>query len=149
MVSAAVQPVAVSQEELAPRLRLAVARLARRLRQEAGSDISPSQFSALASVARQGPLTLGELSAIEQVQPPTMTRVVARLEEQGLVSRTVDPVDRRVARVSATAAGTALLDQSRRRKDTYLATRLGSLSSDDRLTLAQALAVLERLAEQE
>jgi DNA-binding MarR family transcriptional regulator len=138
-----------AQDDLAARLRLSVARLARRLRRETGSDISPSQLSALATIAGQGPLTLSELSAVEAVQPPTMTRVVARLEEQGLVSRTVDPADRRVAHVAATAAGTGLLDRARQRKDTYLAARLAALAPEDRAALTRALSVLERLAEQE
>src|SRR2546423_13827260 len=89
--------------ELAARLRLAVTRLARRLRQEtqnADGDVPPSGLSALSSIERLGPLTLGELSAVERVQPPTMTKVVAGLESLGLVSRTVDPADRRVARVA-------------------------------------------------
>ncbi len=150
-MTASLQPVTVdrSHDELAARLRLAVARLARRLRREAGGDISPSQLSALASVAHQGPLTLSELSAIEQVQPPTMTRVVAHLEEQGLLTRTVDPEDRRVARVTATSLGEQFLDEARRRKNTYLAARLASMTAGDREALAQALEVLEHLAEQE
>ncbi len=150
-MATSIQPVSTgpSQDELAARLRLAVARLARRLRREAGGGISPSQLSALASVAGQGPLTLSELSALEQVQPPTMTRVVARLEEQGFVSRTTDPHDRRVARVTATAAGRRFLDEARQRKNTFLAARLASLDGDDREALAQAIEVLEHLAEQE
>src|SRR5918999_109825 len=98
-------PGPTAQAELASRLRLVVARLARRLRRETESDVSPSQISALSSIARLGPLTLGELSAAEGVRPPTMTRVVACLEEAGLVSRTVDPADRRVAHVAATGDG--------------------------------------------
>ena len=74
-----------------------------------------------------GPMTLGELSAAERVKPPTMTKIVACLEEQGLVSRTVDQSDRRVARVEATAAGLAFLEDSRQQKDAYLAQRLRSL----------------------
>src|SRR5215213_1814273 len=118
--------------ELAARLRLAVNRLARRLRQHADTDISPSQLSALATLARRGPLTVGELSSAERVKPPTMTRVVASLEEVGLVTRTVDPEDRRVAHVATTPDGEKLMARSRSRKDAFLAARLHSLSPEDR-----------------
>ena len=94
-------PVAASEAELASRLRLTVTRLARRLRTQLPGELSPSQLATLATVEHLGPITLGELSAAERVKPPTMTKIVACLEEQGLVSRTVDQSDRRVARVGA------------------------------------------------
>jgi DNA-binding MarR family transcriptional regulator len=147
--SSAASPVPTSEAELASRLRLVVARLARRLRRETEGDVSPSQISALSSIARLGPLTLGELSAAEAVRPPTMTRVVACLEEAGLVSRTVDPADRRVVHVAVTAKGDRWLDRNRGRKDAFLASRLAALDPDDRATLARAVAVLEGLAESE
>lgn len=133
------------EAEQAARLRLCLMRLARRLRSQAEGDVSASQLSALSSLGCQGELTLGELSAIERVKPPTMTKVVAALEELGFVARTADPADRRVARVAPTAAGLKFLDQSRRRKDAYLADRLRSLSDEERETLARATDVLERL----
>lgn len=133
--------------ELAARLRLAVNRLARRLRQHADTDISPSQLSALATLARQGPLTVGDLSSAERVKPPTMTRVVASLEELGLVTRTVDPTDRRVAHVEITPLGERLMARSRSRKDAYLAARVHSLSPDERDTLERAASLLERMLE--
>src|SRR3712207_1856869 len=126
-----------SEAELASRLRLVVARLARRLRRETEGNVSPSQISALSSIARLGPLTLGELSAAEGVRPPTMTRVVGCLEEAGLVSRAVDPADRRVAHVSVTADGHRWLDRNRGRKDAFLASKLSALDPDDRATLAR------------
>jgi DNA-binding MarR family transcriptional regulator len=135
----------VPDAELASRLRLAVTRLSRRLRGQLAGDVSPSQLSALASIGRLEPLTLGELSAVERVKPPTMTRIVAALEELGLVSRTVDPADRRVARVAATAEGRRFIERSRRAKDAYLAARLRQLDPDDRAALERATAVLERL----
>jgi DNA-binding MarR family transcriptional regulator len=138
-----------SDAELAARLRLVVARLARRLRRETEGAASPSQLSALSSIARLGPLTLGELSAAEGVQPPTMTRVVSCLEDQGLVTRAVDPTDRRVARVSTTAAGDGFLERSRHRKDAFLAARLQALGDADRAAVARAAEVLERLLEPE
>ena len=136
-----------AEAALAARLRLSVLRLARRLRSQAEGDVSASQLSALSSLERCGPMTLGELSTVERVKPPTMTRVVALLEEQGLVSRSVDEADRRVARVTLTASGQGFLDRSRRRKDAYLAARLAQLSDDDRAALGRAAEVLDRLLE--
>src|SRR3954449_5083015 len=98
-----------STTDVAGHLRLVVARTARRLRQEAGADLSPSMSSALAVIDRHGPLTPSELAAHERVQRPTITRVLARLEELGLVSRAPDPPDRRSSLVSARAEGRTLL----------------------------------------
>ncbi len=150
MTSATVSPVPdLSEAELASRLRLAVTRLARRLRIQLPGDLSPSQLSTLSTVDRLGPLTLGELSTVERVKPPTMTRIVACLEEQGMVTRTVDPADRRVARASATDAGRRFLEHSRSRKDAYLAERLRCLDAADRAALKRAAVVLEKLLEGE
>src|SRR5215216_1746811 len=85
----------ITQADLAVRLRLAIARTARRLRQEAGAELSPSQTAALATIDRHGPLTPSELAVRERIQRPTVTRIVARLEEGGLVQRTRDPQDGR------------------------------------------------------
>jgi DNA-binding MarR family transcriptional regulator len=139
--------VAASETVLASRLRLAVTRLARRLRSQLPGQLSPSQLATLSSVEHLGPLTLGELSAVERVKPPTMTKIVACLEEQGLVSRTVDQSDRRVARVQATAAGLAFMEGSRQQKDAYLAERLRSLDPAERAELERAAELLERLLE--
>lgn len=133
--------------QLPTRLRLAVMRLARRLRQEADGDVTPSMLSALASVDRLGPVALGELAAVERVSAPTMTKIVGRLEEQGLVTRTTDAGDRRVVRVCLSDHGRAFLARNRRRKDAYLADRLAALTPDERATLEQALPLLERLME--
>ncbi len=141
-------PVTTGEAELASRLRLAVTRLGRQLRTQLPGELSPSQLATLASVERLGPLTLGELSAAERVKPPTMTKIVTCLEEQGLVSRTVDPSDRRVARVEATAAGLAFLEDSRQSKDAYLAQRLRSLTPGDRVALERAAEVLERILDE-
>ncbi len=137
-----------TRADLATRLRLAVTRLARRLRQQTESRISPTQQSALATIERQGPLTLGELAAVEQVQPPTITAAVGRLQEQGLVTRMSDIADRRVTRVEITPAGSRLLEASRSRKNAYLALRLRSLSASDRATLEAAAGILEGLLEE-
>src|SRR4030081_1009256 len=103
--------------DLAARLRLVVTRLARQLRQRAVVDLTPSQISALATIERSGPVTLGELAALERGQPPSVTGVVPRLEEKGLVVRRQDPQDRRVVRVETTKDGRRLLARSRSRKD--------------------------------
>jgi DNA-binding MarR family transcriptional regulator len=128
-------------------LRLAVMRLARRLRQQTEGEVTASQLSALASVSRLGPLTLGALAAVERVRPPTMTRIVGHLEAAGLVVRRPAPGDRRSARVELSPAGRELLDRSRTRKDAYLAERLAALTPAEVAVLRQAAAALERLLE--
>jgi DNA-binding MarR family transcriptional regulator len=130
-------------------LRLVVTRLARRLRQQGETAASPTQLSALATIERDGPLTLGDLAAVERVQPPTITAAVGRLEQRGLVRRRTDPDDRRVARVEITRPGRRLLEESRSRKTAYLEDRLAALSSGERDTLARAATILERLLEQD
>jgi DNA-binding MarR family transcriptional regulator len=135
--------------ELSARLRLAIARTARRLRQEAGTDLSPSLASALATIERHGPLTPSELADVERVQRPTATRVVAKLEQAGLLDRAEDPSDGRVSMVSASREGRALLRRLRTRKDAYLARRLRELEPRDVATLERAAGVLERLLEGE
>ncbi|MDE0805079.1 MAG: MarR family transcriptional regulator [Acidimicrobiales bacterium] len=127
------------------RLRLAIVRLARRQRQQSGTGLTPSLQSALAVVDARGPLTLGELAAIEQVSPPTTTRIVAKLEEMGLVERTVDAGDRRITRVDATDHGRGQLAESRERRDAWLRDRLAELSAHDVAALAAAIDPLERL----
>jgi DNA-binding MarR family transcriptional regulator len=139
----------VPKPALPARLRLAVTRLARRLRQQGETSASPTQLAVLATVERDGPLTLGTLAAVERVQPPTITAAVGRLEQRGLVRRLTDPDDRRVARVEITAEGRRLLEQSRSRKTAYLEQRLATLTADERTTLERAAEILERLLEDE
>ena len=133
--------------ELAAGLRLAVMRLARRLRQRAEAGVTPSMLSAMSSIGRMGPITLGDLAAVEQVQPPSLTAIVGRLEQEGLVVRDSDPADRRVARVRLSPAGRRLMDRSRSRKTAYLARRLDALAPAEREVLRRALPVMERLLE--
>jgi DNA-binding MarR family transcriptional regulator len=134
-----------ADSDLAPRLRLAITRAARRLRQEAGSSLSPSQGAALATIDRHGPLTPSEVATRERIQRPTATRVIARLEESGLVVRAADPADRRSSLVSLSPAGAALLDEVRTRKDAFLSQRLEALGREDRATLERAAELLEDL----
>jgi DNA-binding MarR family transcriptional regulator len=128
---------------------MAIVRMARRLRQEAGTDgeASPTLTAALATVERSGPLTPSALADCERIQRPTATRVVARLEAAGLVTRTADPSDGRVSHVAITREGRDLLKRIRTRKTEYLARRLSGLTTAERTTLADAAAILERLLE--
>jgi DNA-binding MarR family transcriptional regulator len=136
-----------ADHELGSHLRHAIARAARRLRQESGTDLSASLTGALATIERHGPLTPSELAVRERVQRPTVTRVVYRLEEAGLVTRAPDPTDGRSALITIAPAGRALLATARTRKDAFLSERLDSLSAEDRATLERAAALLEGLLE--
>ena len=133
----------------AAHLRLAVTRTARRLRQEAAGDLSPTAASALASVELHGPLTPSELAAIERVKRPTATRSLACLEQLGLVERTRDPSDGRSALLSITAAGRNRLRRLRKRKNAYLARRLRELPAADVEALDRAAELLEGILEAE
>ena len=133
--------------DLAVRLRLAITRTSRRLRQEAGTGLSPTRASALATIDNHGPLTPSELAARERVQRPTATRLVARLEELGVLQRAADPTDRRSSLLSVTPAGHALLEEMRGRKTAYLAHRIENLDPEERAALDRAAAILERLLE--
>lgn len=139
-------PIADETAELAGRLRLAVTRLARQLRQTADGDLSPTQASVLATVSASGPLTLGELAELERVASPTITKVINLLQERGLVEKLSDPADRRFVRVSLTPDGNTLLDRTRARKTAWLARQLQDLPPDELEQLAAAATVLEHLA---
>lgn len=142
-------PTALGPSDIAASLRLSVTRLARRLRQEADTGFSPSQLSALAVIENHGPLTLGALAEHERVAPPSITKVVAKLEADGLVVRVACSDDRRVARVSTTPAGKALIADIRRRKTAWLTGRVGQLGPAQQRRLAEALDVIEELTSTE
>jgi DNA-binding MarR family transcriptional regulator len=135
----------VDNEELASRLRLNINRLHRRLRQESLAGLSPAQASALGAVNRLGSPTLGELAAIEQVQPPTMTRIVATLTQSGMVTRVTDVADRRSARVRITPAGKRSLERIRTLKNAFLTRRLADLSPAEQARATELIALLEHL----
>ena len=134
-----------SRPDLASHLRLTIARTARRLRQEGGTELSPSMTAALATIECHGPMTPSEVAARERIQRPTATRVIARLEELGLIARTADPQDRRSSLVSVTPEATELLAEQRTRKTAFLAERLDGLDAEDRAALERAADVLERM----
>jgi DNA-binding MarR family transcriptional regulator len=135
------------KEELAPRLRWAITRTARRLRQEAGTDLGPSQVAGLATIERHGPLSPSELADRERIKRPTATRIVGHLETAGLVERVRDPEDGRGSILSVTSQGRELLKRLRARKTAYLAKRLGALDVEDRRTLERAAELLEGMLE--
>jgi DNA-binding MarR family transcriptional regulator len=135
------------KEELAPRLRWAITRTARRLRQEAGTDLGPSQVAALATIERHGPLSPSELADRERIKRPTATRIVGHLETAGLVERVRDPEDGRASILNVTSEGRELLKRLRARKTAYLAKRLGALDAEDRRTLERAAELLEGMLE--
>jgi DNA-binding MarR family transcriptional regulator len=133
--------------DLADRLHSAAIHLLRRLRREDDASGLPApQLSAMSVIVFGGAITLGALANAEQVRPPTITKLVAALEEQGLVEREPEPQDRRVMRVKATARGTRLLHDGRRRRVASLATSLGELATADRAALARAIPILEKVA---
>jgi DNA-binding MarR family transcriptional regulator len=133
--------------DLASRLRATVVRVNRRLRQEAGAELSPTLLATLGTISRHGPLTPSELAQRERIQRPTATRLLARLEEPGYVARMPDPRDGRSALISITPEGATLLAALRDRKDAFLARRLRRLSAEERATLRRAADILERLLE--
>jgi DNA-binding MarR family transcriptional regulator len=135
--------------ETAARLRLAITRTARRMRQEAGVELSPTAVAALATVERHGPLTPSELADVERIKRPTATRILRGLEDQGLVQRTPDPEDGRSALIDVTAEGRERLRRLRRRKNAYLARRMRDLERNEIATLERAAEILEGLLESE
>ena len=139
----------LAHADAAARLRVAVARLSRHLRQNTPGDLTLSQWSALGTVETLEPVRIGDVAEREGVSAATATRVVAALEDGGLVVRRADPGDGRSWRVSLTAAGRAKLDAARRTRTERLAQRLSRLDPADVRRLVDVLPVLEVLADQE
>ena len=133
---------------LASELRTTVMRLARRLRNQRTDDtLTLSQLAALGTLARHGALTPGELATHERVQPPSMTRLIAKLEEAGLVTRADHPTDRRQVLVDISPVGLEILKADRERRDAWLAQRMRDLPPEDLEILHRAAEVLTRLAD--
>ncbi|MBB5478755.1 DNA-binding MarR family transcriptional regulator [Micromonospora parathelypteridis] len=137
----------VPPAQLAPQLRDAITRLNRRVRQARPvGDLTVTQVSALTSLRLAGAMTPRELADVERVQPPTMTKIVGKLEDRGLVRRTPHPTDGRQVILAATEGGEAVLDQFERARDEWLAHRLAELDEDERETLQRAAEILQQLA---
>ncbi len=138
---------------LATAMRISVSRLARRLRVErlglGGPDtaLSDIQLAALAALERKGPMTPGELAEHEKVQPPSMTRVIAVLEERGLVLREPHSTDRRQVILTVTPDGRDLVQRVRRLREAWLAQRLQELTPEERHILRQAAPILEKISQ--
>ncbi|MEU8259260.1 MarR family transcriptional regulator [Micromonospora sp. NPDC048999] len=137
----------VPPAQLAPQLRDAITRLSRRVRQARPvGDLTVTQVSALTSLNLAGALTPRELADAERVQPPTMTKIVAKLEERGLVQRTPHPTDGRQIILAATEGGRAVLEQFERARNEWLANRLAALTEEERDTLQRAADILQGIA---
>jgi DNA-binding MarR family transcriptional regulator len=141
-----------SDAGLASALRISVSRLARRLRAERYTKglepgLSDTQLAALAALERHGQMTPGELADHEKVQPPSMTRVIAVLEERGLVMRAPHATDRRQVVLTVTESGRTVVQQSRRLREAWLAVRLHELTPEERATLRAAAPILEKLSQ--
>lgn len=129
------------------RLSLAVARLNRRLRQERHSDLTPSQLSVLGTLGQIGPTTPSAVAARERVRPPSITRTLTCLHEEGLVHREPHPDDGRQVLVSVSDLGHKVLAEERDRRDAWLSVQLRDLGTRERAVLREAAAILERLAD--
>jgi DNA-binding MarR family transcriptional regulator len=127
------------------RFRESVLRLARRLRRQSPAAVTPSQATALSSLARNGPMAIGRLAEKEQITKSSVTRLVAGLEELVLVSRTVDPADGRSWQIAITAQGLAYLEDADRRAGEYLGRQFDALPGHDRQAIIAAVPALERL----
>lgn len=134
---------------LASDLSLAVVRLARQLRfRRPDSPVSLSQLSALASLAKEGPMTPGALAVRERVRPPSMTRVIASLADLGFVNRAAHPDDGRQVLVSASQSGLELIEAERRASREWLQQRLAELTPDQRETLLQAADLMSAIVDE-
>ncbi|MEI7746576.1 MAG: MarR family transcriptional regulator [Actinomycetota bacterium] len=140
------KPAFAPDSELAARLRAAVAKLHRRLRQEAAAGLTPSQSSVLATVARLQSPTLKAIAEAEQVQPPTISKVIEFLLARGLLLRSTDEIDRRVSRVALTPLGRSTLKQVRAARSAFLAERLADMEGMDHQRLEELVAVLEAMS---
>ncbi len=128
-------------------LRMATFRLARRLRSQRAVDtMSDGQFAVLAALSTHGQHTLGELADRERVSAPSMNRTVNGLEESGYLTRTADPDDRRKVNIALTDAGSAVVDETVRRRDSWLEEALSELTADQRALLATAAELMREVA---
>lgn len=148
MPATTIEKMARTDAGLAAALRVSVARLSRRLRGERDplNELSIGQLSVLGALLRNGACSIGELAALERVQPPSMTRTVNVLEREGYVVRRAHETDRRQVVIEIAEKGTATIEADRRRRDAWLAKRLRELTPQERSILRQAAPIIERLA---
>lgn len=139
----------LTSASLAERLRVAVGRLARRLRQQSLGGLTPSQSAILSSLDRRGPMSMSRLARFEAISRPSATGIVSRLIDKGFVVRSDDPEDGRAAIVAITPAASALLEQRRQERTAFLARRIEALSDEEQLTLAKAAELIERITAEE
>lgn len=135
----------LSDEELVVRLRVAIGRIARQLRQSQAGGLTVTQLSALVTLEQRGPLRLTDLAAVEGITPSTLSRIVAPLEERGYLVRTTDPADRRSSFVAVSDRAVDVLARLRVERTVLLSRRIASLDDSSRAALAAALPALERL----
>lgn len=131
--------------EMADRLGHAAVRLARLLRQQDEGALTPTMRATLGTISREGPITLGDLAAVEQVAPPTITKVVGKLEDAGLVRRDIDAADRRICRVTLSPEGKRWMDDDRKRRRVWLTERVEQLDPADVDRLSAAVDIIEGL----
>jgi DNA-binding MarR family transcriptional regulator len=141
------EPAVVDAEIDVARLRVALARLSRRMRRHELAGLTPTQLAALATIGKTGPMRLGDLAAAEGIAPSTLTRLVTALEDSGYVQRTADPSDARASTLAITAHGQEALERIRAETTLMLTASLELLTPEQRSTLAAALPVLEQLAD--
>lgn len=135
-----------AEQDLVARLRLAMARLARQQRRSFPTGLTPSQISALITIDHHGPVRLSDLARLEAVAPPTITRIVAKLEAEALVERQSDDNDRRIARVTITDEGHRRIDETRAARNEWFGRKLAAIDPDDLAAILDAVEPLERLA---
>ena len=141
-------PTRTTAAELSAALRPSLLRLTRMIRnQRVDLSVSLTQLSAMATLQKKGPMSAGDLAGHERVQPPSMTKVLASLEEKRLVTREAHPTDKRQAIIVLTSAGLDLLESERRQRDAWLSQRLAQLTPDERAALRAVIPVLDKLAE--
>lgn len=137
----------VATSNVVPDLRIAVMRLARRLRTERASDaMTPSQMAVLGTLMRQGAMCPAELASAERVQPPSMTRILNTLQDAGMVTRRPHPTDGRQVLYETTPKARRMVQDDRERRDHWLSQRLSTLSVEDRQILERSIPILQSLA---
>jgi DNA-binding MarR family transcriptional regulator len=141
-----IEPVARRLDDAAGRLSMAIGRLARVLRRDAPSGLGAGSLSALATVVRYGPARLGDVAVREGIAPPTLSRIIAALEDSGYVVRAPDPTDKRATTVEATAAARELISGTGSSRAAAVRLRMAALSEADLNLLLSAVPVLEALA---